>query len=151
MALVSDILAIKGARVHCITPEATVHDAVEKMTACSVGSLIVRSGDRIEGIFTERDALRRVMLAGRLPRATPVREVMTPRVVCVDPRTTVDACMALMTQERIRHLPVAEGPTLLGVISIGDLVKCVASEREVEVRYLTEYITGDRSPAGGVE
>jgi CBS domain-containing protein len=142
MSRVADILASKGAHVHGIAGDASVHDAIEKMVEYNVGALIVRERDGIAGIFTERDHLRRVTLGGRDPRRTPVREVMTPRIICVEPHTLVADCMNLMTRERIRHLPVVAGREVVGLVSIGDLVKHVASERELEVRYLTEYITG---------
>ena len=145
MARVTDILASKGAHVHTITTDATVYDAIAKMVEYNIGALIVKDDRTIAGIFTERDHLRRVTLPGRDPRDTRVRDVMTPRLVYMDPQSTVDDCMAVMTRERIRHLPVIVGSDVVGLVSIGDLVKHVASEHEVEVRFLTEYITGGRS------
>ncbi len=142
MSRVADILGIKGAQVHAIDDDATVFDAVRRMVQYGIGALIVHGRDGIAGIFTERDHLRRVTLAGRDPRTTPVREVMTAELVIVEPHTTVADCMAMMTRERIRHLPVVRGGELVGLVSIGDLVKHVASEREVEIRHLTDYITG---------
>ena len=144
MARVTDILEGKGAHVHTIAADATVHDAIAKMVEHNIGALIVKDGRAIAGIFTERDHLRRVTLGDRDPRRTPVREVMTPRLVFVEPHTPIDDCMAVMTRERIRHLPVVAGTEVVGLVSIGDLVKRVASEHEVQVRYLTEYITGGR-------
>ncbi len=145
MARVSDILITKGPHVHAIDPGATVYEAIAKMVACNVGSLMVREGDRVLGIFTERDYLRRVTLQDRHPRTTYVSEVMTERLVCVETHQDVTECMRIMSQERIRHLPVVNEGGLVGMISIGDLVKCMASERAVEVRYLTEYIMGERT------
>ena len=145
MARVTDILQIKGAHVHSISPDATVYHAIEKMVEYNVGALIVKEGRGITGIFTERDHLRRVTLGDRDPRTTLVREVMTPRLVCVEPVTSVEDCMAVMTRERIRHLPVVGGEELVGLVSIGDLVKHVSTEQQVEIRYLTEFITGGRA------
>jgi CBS domain-containing protein len=146
MARVQDILGSKGAHVHAVSGDATVYDAIEKMVEYNVGALIVKDGGQIAGIFTERDHLRRVTLGGRDARTTRVREVMTPKLVCVEPQTGIDDCMATMTRARIRHLPVVAGAEVVGLVSIGDLVKHLASEREVEIRYLTEYIHGGGRP-----
>jgi CBS domain-containing protein len=145
MSRVADILGIKGVQVHAIDDDATVFDAIRKMVQYDIGALIVNDRDGIAGIFTERDHLRRVTLAGRDARTTAVREVMTTALICVEPHTSVGDCMAMMTRERIRHLPVVQDGDLVGLVSIGDLVKHMASEREVEIRYLTEYITGGPS------
>ena len=142
MARVRDILETEGAHVHAISADATVYHAIEKMVEYNVGALIVRDGGAIAGIFTERDHLRRVTLGGRDPRQTAVREVMTARLVCVEPDSSVADCMSVMTRERIRHLPVVRAGEVVGLVSIGDLVKQLSTEREVEIRYLTEYITG---------
>lgn len=142
MSRVAEILATKGGRVHRTSPDASAYAAVADMMSHGVGSLLITEGEAILGIFTERDYLRRVLLEDRDPRATPVRDVMTARIVCVEPSRTVEDCMAIMTQQRIRHLPVVDGGRLAGVISIGDLVKHLSAEREVEIRYLTEYIMG---------
>jgi len=142
MARVAEILAAKGGAVHRTSPDATAYDAIAEMVRHSVGSLLVTEGESIAGIFTERDYLRRVLLEDRDPRATRVRDVMTPRIVYVDPSHPLEDCMAIMTRQRFRHLPVVEGGRLAGVISIGDIVKHLSAEREVEIRYLTEYITG---------
>lgn len=142
MGHVSDILGAKGAQIHAIAADATVYEAIERMVQCNVGSLIVKDEEEIIGIFTERDYLRRVTLEDRAPRTTQVRDVMTPRLICTEPRATIDECMAIMTQERIRHLPVADQGQVVGMISIGDLVKRLSREQEVEIRYLTEYIRG---------
>jgi CBS domain-containing protein len=142
MGRVSDILARKGRNVHAIQKDAAVFEALEQMVRHNVGSLIVLDGEAIAGIFTERDFLRRVALEQLDPKRTAVREVMTARLMCLDPERSVQECMAIMTQERIRHLPVLDGRKLAGMVSIGDLVKHLSDEREVEVRYLTDYITG---------
>jgi CBS domain-containing protein len=144
MARVAEILAAKGrgGAVRCTTPDTTAHAAISQMVQFGVGSLLVLEGREVVGIFTERDYLRSVVMQDRDARATRVRDVMTTRIVCVEPMRTLEDCMAIMTQQRFRHLPVMDGDELVGVISIGDLVKFLSNEREVELRYLTEYITG---------
>ena len=141
---VSDVLTAKGGTVHGIAPDTTARAAIAAMVGHGVGSLLVTQGDRVVGIFTERDYLRRVLLEDRDGRVTKVRDVMTANIIVVEPTRPLEDCMAIMTQRRIRHLPVVENGRLVGVISIGDLVKHLSLEREVEIRYLTEYITGTR-------
>ena len=121
----------------------SVLTAVEQMARHQTGSLVVQEGSEIVGIFTERDLALRVVLPQRDTRATLVRDVMTPQVFCVRPEMRLSDAMALMTQQRVRHLPVVEAGAVCGVISIGDLVKCVASEQEMELRYLAAYIRGE--------
>jgi CBS domain-containing protein len=142
MSRVADILVQKGSTVHTIDKRETVFEAVRKMVHNNVGSLIVTDGDAIHGIFTERDYLRRIVLEGRTSKTTPLVDVASERLIVVDPSHRLDDCMAMMTAERIRHLPVIEGGRLIGIISIGDIVKHLSSEREAEVRYLTDYIAG---------
>lgn len=142
MGRVADILRTKGSAVHSIPSDATVYDAVKAMVAHNVGSLLVTDGADVKGILTERDYLREIVLKGRTSRETHVREIMSPEVIVVEPDRTVEDCMAIMTERRIRHLPVVNGGKLVGLVSIGDLVKQRAAEREVEIRYLTDYITG---------
>ena len=146
MGRVADILARKGKEVHTIQKNASAFEALEAMVDRNVGSLVVMDGETIAGIFTERDYLRRVAREGRPPGSTPVHEVMTEVLMCLDPDRSVQDCMAIMTQERIRHLPVLDAGRLAGLVSIGDLVKHLSAEKEVEVRYLTDYIVG-RYPA----
>jgi CBS domain-containing protein len=143
MGSVSSIIAVKGPAVHTVAPDATVYEAIEGMVRLNVGSVLVREGEGIVGIFTERDYLRRVTLQDRDAKTTPVREVMTPKIIAVDPDRSIDECMAIMTRMRIRHLPVMDGEHLVGIISIGDLVKHLSKEREAEIRHLTGYITGN--------
>lgn len=142
MARAADILAAKGGDVRRTTPETPARDAIAAMVEHGVGSLLVTENEQIVGIFTERDYLRRVLLKDLDGRATRVRDVMTPRIICVETSRPVEDCMSIMTRHRIRHLPVIENGRLAGVISIGDLVKYLSSEREVEIAFLTEYITG---------
>ena len=142
MGLVADILAVKGSRVQTIEPGATVLDAIRQMVEANVGSIVVVDGETIRGIFTERDYLRRIVVEGRTSKTTPIHDVMTAELVCTDPARSIDDCMAVMTQKRIRHLPVLDGGKLVGIVSIGDLVKSLSKEREIEIRYLTDYISG---------
>ncbi len=141
MNQVAEILEEKGGEVLKIAAEASVFDAVQLMVAMNVGSLLVTDGDEIAGIVTERDYLRRVTLEGRTDKETPVHEIMSSPLVVVTPETTIDECMAVMTDRRIRHLPVVEEDDVVGVVSIGDLVKFKSRQQTFEVEYLTRYIT----------
>jgi CBS domain-containing protein len=139
---VADVLAGKAnAGVLSIDADATVYEAVERMVARNVGSLLVTEQGRIEGIVTERDYLRRVTLEGRTDHDTTVREIMTSPLIVVAPDTPVEECMALMTDRRIRHLPVADGGEVVGVISIGDIVKFESREQSFQLQYLHDYIS----------
>ena len=142
MGRIAEILAKQKQKVQTIEPEATVFDAIEKMVQQNIGSILVVDGDEILGIFTERDYLRRIVLKNRTSKSTAVREVMTSKLVCVDPGRSVEDCLAIVTQERIRHLPVLEEGRLVGIVSIGDLVKFLSKQRAIEIRYLTDYISG---------
>ena len=142
MADVAKILGDKGGRVITIGLDATVFDAVKAMVDANVGAILVTGDEgRIEGIFTERDYLRRVAVEGRSSRETPVRELMTSPVIYVEPTTTVEEAMALMTDRRIRHAPVVSESRLVGMISIGDLVRMQSAEQSFKIQYLTEYIS----------
>ena len=143
MADVAKILSEKGSDVISISGDATVFDAIKKMVEANVGAILVTGGDpdKIEGIFTERDYLRRIAVEGRTSRDTLVREVMTSPVIAVGPETTVEEAMALMTDRRIRHAPVVEEDRLVGMVSIGDLVRLQSQEQSFKIRYLTEYIS----------
>lgn len=142
MARIADILQRKSAVVHSIGPEASVHDAIEAMVRHRIGSLVVMDGHRMIGIFTERDVLQRVALSGLPLRMTALRQVMTRDVTTIGPDISVEECMECMTQRRVRHLPVVEGGAVVGMVSIGDVVQHCLSDREVEVRHLTDYIAG---------
>jgi CBS domain-containing protein len=138
---VAKVLEGKGSEVLTIDAEATVFEAIKRMVDANVGALLVTDGGRVVGIVTERDYLRRVTLEGRTEEETLVREIMTSPPVYVTPETSVEECMAVMTERRIRHLPVfAEGRDLVGVVSIGDLVKFKSAEQDFQIRFLTEYI-----------
>lgn len=141
MNALSGILEDKGSEVYEIDAGATVLDAVKRMVELNVGSLLVLEDGKVAGIVTERDYLRRVALDGRTDREAEVREIMSSPLVVVSPETTVDECMALMTDRRIRHLPVVEDDRIVGMISIGDLVKFKSRQQSFEIQYLTDYIT----------
>lgn len=142
MGKIAHVLAKKGAQVYTINEAETVFEAVKKMVELNTGCLLVTEGQEIRGIVTERDYLRGIALAGRTSRATQVREIMTSRIVVVQPNTSVEEAMAIMTDRRIRHLPVVDNGKLAGLVSIGDLVKQISQDRKFEIQYLTDYITG---------
>jgi CBS domain-containing protein len=139
---VSDILDEKGSDALTIEGATTVLDAIKRMVESNVGSLLVTESGKLAGIVTERDYLRRVTLEGRDEKETPVREIMTSELVYVTPDTSIDECMAVMTERRIRHLPVLAGNReVMGLVSIGDLVKYRSKQQDVQIRLLTEYIS----------
>lgn len=145
MDSVRALLEVKGAAVFSVTPDLPVIDALRVMADHNVGALIVLSGGDIAGIFSERDYARKVALRGRSEGTTTVNDVMTRDVFTVTTEHSVEACMALMTAKHIRHLPVVESGRLIGMISIGDVVKSVIAEREQTIQQLTNYITGSRT------
>ena len=145
MKSVAHILKSKAdAGVHSIAPTASVYDALKLMAEKNIGALLVMEGADIVGIVTERDYARKIALLGRSSPQTRVSEVMTVAVMFVDPNQTSDHCMALMTEHRLRHLPVVDGGKLIGLISIGDLVKDIISEQQFIIEQLEHYITGER-------
>lgn len=139
-ATVRDMLRGKS-EVYAVEPDDTVYEALRLMAERNIGALLVLSGKRIEGIFSERDYARKVILLGKTSRETCVREIMTTAVISVEPDWTADQCMALMTDKRIRHLPVTEQGRLIGVISIGDVVRAVVDEQRFTIDSLQRYIT----------
>ena len=141
MNTVSEILGDKGGDVLRIHATASVFEAVQQMVEANVGSLLVTDGGDIAGIVTERDYLRRVTLEGRTDHDTAVGEIMTSPLVVVTPETAIDECMAVMTDRRIRHVPVVEEGDEIGIVSIGDVVKFKSKQQSFEIQYLTDYIT----------
>lgn len=130
--------------VYTIPPSASVFDAVKLMADKEIGALLVMEGEAIAGIITERDYARKIILVGRSSRETPVRDIMTSKVMYVGPGHTTEECMALMTENRLRHLPVLDSGKLVGLISIGDLVKDIISEQRFIIDQLEHYIRGER-------
>ncbi|MBP3981107.1 CBS domain-containing protein [Acidovorax sp. JG5] len=143
MTAVAEILKSKNDNtVHAIAPGGSVLDALERMADKHIGALLVMEGEAIVGIFTERDYARKIALMGRTSAVTLVSDVMTAEVMYVSPTQTSQECMALMTENRLRHLPVVDGGKLMGLISIGDLVKDIISEQKFIIEQLEHYITG---------
>lgn len=140
MALIKQILSGKSREVISVSPSATVYDALVLMAEKDVGAVLVMDGDRLAGIFSERDYARKIILHGRTSRETVIREIMTERVVCVNPYQAVEEAMALMTEVRCRHLPVVEHGKVMGIVSIGDLVKEIITEQEFVIQQLESYI-----------
>ncbi|MBV9281233.1 MAG: CBS domain-containing protein [Chloroflexi bacterium] len=142
MTSVAQLLDAKGHEAWSVAPDASVYDAIKMMADKGVGALLVVDGQRLVGIVSERDYARKVILRGRSSQSTPVSEIMTDRVLYVRPEQTVEQCMALMTDKRIRHLPVLKDDRIAGIVSIGDLVKSLISEKEDLIQHLENYITG---------
>lgn len=140
MKLVKHILKIKGHDVYSIASDTSVFDAIKLMSDKKVGALLVLEAGKLVGIIPERDYARKVILKGKSSKDTPVREIMTSPVIYTDPDQPIERCMALMTEKRIRHLPVLKGDQLIGVVSIGDLVKAIITEQETWIRDLENYV-----------
>ena len=144
MKSVAQLLKIKGAVVHSVAPSTSVLECLKLFADKGIGAVLVVEGDRLVGIFTERDYARKVILQGRRSQDTPVSDIMTTKVVCVNRERTIDECMALMTERRIRHLPVIEENEVIGIISIGDVVHAVIQEKQFLIEQLERYIMGER-------
>lgn len=140
MKSLKQLIAAKGGQVWSIKPDATVFEALQLMAQKDIGALLVMDGPRLAGIMSERDYARKVILQGKSSQDMAVRDIMTAEVVKVDPARTVEECMGLMTQRRIRHLPVVEADKVVGLVSIGDLVKEVIAEQEQTIKQLESYI-----------
>jgi CBS domain-containing protein len=140
---VRQVLEAKGTTTHTLPPTATVYEALELMAKHDVGSVVVAEGDCLMGMFTERDYARKVMLHGRSSKETAVRELMTSNLLTVSPTQTIDDCPEMITDNRVRHLPVVEKGKLLGIISIGDVVKTVIADQQQTIKQLSSYIAGD--------
>lgn len=142
MRTVQQLIDEKGHDILSIGPDDSVFDAIQKMAKANIGALMVIEGDRPVGIFTERDYARNVILKGKSSPTTPVREIMTARVVYARPEQTVEQCMAVMTEKHIRHLPVLRDEKLIGMISIGDLVKSIIADQKFTIEQLEQFIHG---------
>ena len=142
MITVRQLLRGKGHDVWYIAPDASVYDALKLMAIKEIGSLLVLEGEELVGIISERDYARKVVLKEKTTVDTPVKEIMTQEVISLRPEQTIQECMALMTDKRIRHLPVLENDRLVGIISIGDVVKAIISQQEFMIEQLEKYIEG---------
>ena len=142
MDTVQQLLNSKGNTVHTIHPDASVLDAIKEMADRDIGALVVVESDKPIGIFTERHYARDVILKGKSSPATPVRDIMSTHVICAKLEQTVEECMAVMTENRIRHLPVLEEGRLVGLVSIGDLVKSIIADQQFTIEQLEHFITG---------
>jgi CBS domain-containing protein len=140
MKRVCDLLECKGRGIWSLAPEATVYEAIDQMAPKACGALLVLEGKRLVGIVSERDYARKVILKGKSSRDTQVREIMSYPVICIHPEMTVEQTMALMTEKHVRHLPVVVEETVVGVISIGDVVRGIIDEKEFYIQQLTTYI-----------
>jgi len=140
MRTVRQLLESKPVEIHAVPPDAPVIEAIRLMAEHHVGALLVMDGTRLAGILSERDYARKVVLQGRSSKDTPVRDIMTAQVITVKPGDAAEHCMQLVTDHRIRHLPVLDGDAVLGVVSIGDLVRAVIEEQRQELDHLQRYI-----------
>ena len=144
MKTVDEIVRKKGNKIWSVTPETPIYETLELMAQKNIGAVLVLEEDDLVGVFSERDYARKVILQGKASRDTPVGEAMTRRVTCVRLDQPIEECMALMTDKRVRHLPVIENNQLMAVISIGDVVQAIISEQEFIIEQLENYITGIR-------
>ena len=144
MRTIREILREKGDEVFSVTPQTIVYDALSLMAEKSIGAVLVLDGSLLKGIMSERDYARKIILRGKSSKEVSVNEIMSTNVVFVDINTDIEECMALMINKRIRHLPVYENNNLVGIISIGDVVKTIIDEKEVVINELENYITGRR-------
>jgi CBS domain-containing protein len=142
MATVEKLLQVKGNKTWTIAPQATVYAAVQLMSDKNVGALMVMEAGKPVGIFTERDYARKLILKGKSSQTTTVRELMTAEVLYVEPRNSIEDCMQLMTNKRVRHLPVLAEGELIGIVTIGDVVKQIISDQESTIAQLEKYIQG---------
>ncbi len=144
MITVKHLLQDKGHGTWSTTPDSLVYDALKLMADKGVGALLVLEAGKLVGIISERDYARKVILHGKSSLNTPVKEIMTENVICVRPEQTIEECMTLMTDKHIRHLPVLQGDEVIGVVSIGDVVKAEIAEKNFLIKQLENYITGSR-------
>jgi CBS domain-containing protein len=144
MKTVKDILRAKGSKVYSISPDATVYEALNRMADKNVGALLVLEVEQIVGLISERDYARKTILKGRFSKETAVKEIMTTNVITVDPGEDLEKCMELFTDKHVRHLPVIEDKKIIGIISIGDVVKGVIDHKEFIIQEQEKYIKGKR-------
>ncbi len=142
MGSVKDILKAKGAVIFSINPGVTIYSALEVMVEKNVSALLVMEEEKLVGIFTERDYARKVVLKGKHSRDTMIEEVMTKDVISITPDSTIDECMRMMTSRFIRHLPVVEDDKVIGIVSIGDVVKFIIEDQKFIIQHMEQYITG---------
>jgi CBS domain-containing protein len=143
MVTIRDILNEKGQNVFSVTPETTVYEGLEKMSAHDVGSMLVMEGEKLLGIFTERDYMKKIILQNKASKTTMIKEIMTTNPVCATPSDSVDNAMSIMTKQHCRHLPIIEQSKIIGVVSIGDLVKKKISDMDATIKYLSDYISSE--------
>jgi CBS domain-containing protein len=144
MRTVKDILRAKGSKVHSISPDATVYEALKRMAKKDVGAMVVFEGNDLIGLISERDYSRKTILKGRFSKETAVREIMTTEVITVHPDDDIEECMELFTDKHVRHLPVIEKGKVVGIVSIGDIVKSIIDYKEFIIEELENYIKGKR-------
>ena len=142
MKLVKHILDSKGTDIWCVSPEDSVLEAIKIMADKRIGALLVIDQEKLTGIVSERDYARKVILKGRSSESTKVREIMTSDLICTNPEDSVEDCMSLMTKNHIRHLPIIKDTKVVGILSIGDLVKSIIEEQDYTIKQLEMYITG---------
>ena len=142
MTTVKQLLQQKDGGICAIAPDATVYDAIAKMAEKNIGSLLVMSGDKLVGIITERHYSRKVALRGKTSPDTAVKDIMETQVICVQPEQTVEECMAVMNAKRVRHLPVLDGQKVVGIVSIGDLVRSIIGDQKFVIEQLEHYVHG---------
>ena len=142
MKTVKQLLQDKGSTVYTMYPSASVFDSLQIMSDQNIGALVVIDGDAVVGLLSERDYTRKGILKGRAAKDTPVRDIMTSPVICVSPEQSIDACIAIMTEKRVRHLPVLEDGQLVGIISVGDALKTTIEDQQFTIEQLEHYISG---------
>ena len=145
MTSIQQLLESKGSEFWSTTPDASVYEALQLLAEKNIGALVVLQNEELAGVVSERDYARKVVLSEKTSIETPVKEIMTEEVITIGAETTVDEAMALMTDKHIRHLPVVEGGTVVGIVSIGDLVKAAIADREFTINQMEKYISGKRS------
>lgn len=146
MTTVSQILAGKGHQIHTVTPDHSVFEALELMAKKDISAVLVIEGDRLVGIFTERDYARKIILQGRTSRDSRIGEMMSQNLLTVSPSQSVEEIMAIMTENRFRHLPVVSQGKLIGIVTIGDTVKAMLDQQQQTIRHLSGYISGELNP-----